>query len=181
MSSIETDPRAAKRAEEAMVKSIEWHMRSSTIPHEFMITHRKDEKELLSRTKCVLFKTLGVEQKHILGVALPNPAGVAKLEALQKQWGTGHDSFPAMMFIPKGSIDYRVEWAMVRTEDFTKEPQELLASIARHNKDVSVQDDAPYYIRSLQFVYAATVGKWPPGIKQDSPLAQLPAGHQFSS
>lgn len=107
---------------------------------------------------------------------MTDPKSTRRLQELQEEWGTEADSFPAMMFLLKGTGNFDIEWAMVHPKNFTESPEELLADIKRAQEDLGVQEDEEVtnWIRSLEFVYAATTGHFPEGDDRPDPLVTLP-------
>lgn len=159
-----------------MMQRIEHHMRRSNVPREFVIDLREEDKGLWKNIH-ILFAPL--KPRHMLNNdKLPTThAATKKLQDLQEEWGTGAYSFPAMIFVPRGTMEFNVEWAMVCRKDFERTPEELLAGIKRVQEDLGL--DAEYSVRSLEFVYTAVTGKRPPGSQMPAPLHTLPAEGSF--
>lgn len=160
-----------------MIPRIEHHMAQARIPKGIVIDMREGDQELWSHIKS-LFLPLG--PKHIFNnERLPvEPAAKKELQRLQNVWGTGPNSFPAMIFTSKGTMEFNIEWAMVRAEDFEKTSEELVTLLKRAQEDVGVQD-VEHWIRSLEFVYTAVIGERPPGSTAPAPLQKFPARTSF--
>lgn len=161
------------RHTEDMFERVKHHMRNSQVPNEFIIEFEVGKSAFLEHVK-VLVAPLA--PKHLFGNKdLPrDPRAVKVLEQEQKKWGTGKDSVPMMLFTPRGTMEYTIRWAMARPDDFTNTPEQLLGAIAAAKENKAVGYDTALYIKSLEFVYAATTGTWTPGDTTPAPLATLP-------
>lgn len=159
-----------------VLRKIEHHMIQVNLPGEFTIDRLGLSLELANR---IHIPFVPLAPKHLWGNdRLPvDPRAQKVLEKLQNQWGTGADSFPAMIFVPRGTQEFSIRWAMVRPDDFTKTPDKLLEEIVDARKHRPAPDDE--WARSLEFVYTAVTGEPPPGSSLPVPLKEMSRVSKF--
>lgn len=149
-------------------------MRNSQVPREFTIGAPSNHEYL----KHLSVLVLPLEPRHMFDKDLfpIDPKAKKELERQQTKWGTGTASVPLIMFTPRGTQEFTVRWAMVRPEELTKTPEELLKHLKRAQEDVGFASGAELYVKSLQFAYAAVTGERAPGDDLPEPLKTLPSG-----
>ncbi len=158
---------------------IEQHLVTSPIPLEFVIDPREGDEKLWSNiSQRVIVVPLKVKSGRF-GIGLDSH-GVAKLQGLQEQYGMSTHAFPAALALPKGTENFSLSMFMIEPVDLEKSPEEVVEHIA-WVKETLHEEVVPHYVRSLEYLYAAKTGNWPPGVEQSLPLHTLPAGYQYSS
>ena len=143
-----------------------FHMKQANIPDGLVIDDLRGDDSFWEK-----INALFVPLRSKDGWLGKDRASVQKIEKLRREWGTGSESFPAVICVERGSLGFNTQLAMVEPADFEKSKEELLAEIAAAQKDGNT-----YCQRSKELVYEAKTGERPPGSTGPRPLKQLPEG-----
>ena len=143
-------------------------MTRAMVPDQLVVDARKGD----DLWKSVTVALMPMGPKHFLGVA--TPGAQVTLSHLQEEWGTGPDSFPAMIFVAMGTMSHRGEWAMVNPDDFKKTPADLLKDLKQAREEAGGGGNNRRE-ESVELVYTAVTGERPPGSNRFPPLKEIPA------
>jgi len=155
---------------------IEQHMRRAGVPKEFVPDMDGYEK-YRDLTKALF---LPLKPKHVLNSErLPvDRAAASALKKMQEEYGTGPDSFPALIFLSLGTKEFKVELGMVQPERFNDQPYELLEQAKWASATLNDENSANYR-RSIEFVYTVMTGARPKESLAPQPLKDLPGESSF--